>query len=163
MTRRSTSQFRSDRAASARRSTSATSRLPLWLRVGVFGSFAVVVAIVAVSLVIGRLQLPGAPVAGAMQVRASMEGFDPNRLTVTAGQRVDIQFARMETGMHSDGGGWEEFAIDSLGIDWKVGPESSQVFSFTAPSTPGEYEYYCDICCGGKANPSMQGKLTVTA
>jgi heme/copper-type cytochrome/quinol oxidase subunit 2 len=69
----------------------------------------------------------------------------------------------MDTSMHSDGGGWHELAIDALGIDWKVGPESSQVFSFTAPSTPGTYQFYCDICCGGKANPSMQGKLTVTA
>jgi cytochrome c oxidase subunit 2 len=163
MTRRSTSQFRSDRASTARRSAPAKSKLPVWLRVGVFGAFVAVVAIVAVSLVIGRLQPPGASVAGAIQVRASMEGFDPNRLTVTAGQKVDIQFASMDTGVHSDGGGWHEFAIDKLGIDWKVGPESSQVFSFTAPSAPGEYQYYCDICCGGKANPSMQGKLTVTA
>jgi plastocyanin len=105
MTRRSTSQFRSDRASTARRSAPTKSKLPLWLRVGVFGAFVAVVAIVAVSLVIGRSQPPGASVAGAIQVRASMEGFDPNRLTVTAGQKVDIQFASMDTDVHSDGGG----------------------------------------------------------
>ena len=69
----------------------------------------------------------------------------------------------MDTSMHSDGGGRHQFAIDALGIDWKVGPLSSKVFEFTAPSAAGTYTWYCDICCGGKENPSMQGKLTVTA
>jgi cytochrome c oxidase subunit 2 len=137
--------------------------LPRWLRIGAFAAIAVVVGIVAVSLVIGRLQPPGTPEAGALQVHASMEGFDPNQLTVKAGQQVKLQLASMDTSMHSDGGGWHEFAIDAIKADFKVGPESSQVFTFTAPSAPGTYEFYCDICCGGKANPSMQGKLTVTA
>jgi cytochrome c oxidase subunit 2 len=137
--------------------------LPLWLRVGVFATTAIVVGIVAVNLVIGRLQPPGTPEAGALQVHASMDGFDPNQLTVKAGQEVKLQLASMDTSMHSDGGGWHEFAIDALKVDFKVGPESSQVFTFTAPATAGTYQFYCDICCGGKANPSMQGKLTVTA
>ena len=138
-------------------------RLPRWLRIGAFAGIAIVVGIVAVSLVIGRLQPPGTPEAGALQVHASMDGFDPNQLTVKTGEQVKLQLASMDTSMHSDGGGWHEFAIDALKVDFKVGPESSQVFTFTAPSTPGTYEFYCDICCGGKANPSMQGKLTVTA
>lgn len=137
--------------------------LPRWLRIGAFAGIVLVVGIVAVSLVIGRLQPPGTPVAGALQVRASMEGFDPNRLTVKAGAEVNLQLASMDTSMHSDGGGWHEFAIDALKLDYKVGPESSQVFTFTAPSAPGTYDFYCNICCGGKENPSMQGKLTVTA
>jgi hypothetical protein len=37
------------------------------------------------------------------------------------------------------------------------------VFEFTAPANAGTFTWYCDICCGGKENPSMQGKLTVTA
>ena len=65
--------------------------------------------------------------------------------------------------MHSDGGGWHQFAVDALGINWKVGPLSSKVFTFTAPASAGRYAFYCDICCGGKENPSMQGELTVTA
>ena len=137
--------------------------LPRWLRLGVFGATVLVVGIVAVDLVIVRLQPPGTPEAGALQVHASMDGFDPDQLTVKAGEDVKLQLASMDTSMHSDGGGWHEFAIDALKVDFKVGPESSQVFSFKAPSTPGTYEFYCDICCGGKENPSMQGKLTVTA
>ena len=137
--------------------------LPRWLRVGVFATIALVIGIVAVNLVVGRLQPPGTPETGALQVHASMDGFDPNQLTVKAGQTVKIQLASMDTSMHSDGGGWHQFAIDELNVNWRVGPESSQVFDFTAPATPGTYTYYCSICCGGKANPSMQGKLTVTA
>jgi heme/copper-type cytochrome/quinol oxidase subunit 2 len=129
----------------------------------VFASIALVVGIVAANLVVDRLQPPGKVQAGALQVHASMDGFDPNQLTVKAGQTVKIQLASMDTSMHSDGGGWHQFAIDELNVNWRVGPESSQVFDFTAPTTPGTYNYYCDICCGGKANPSMQGKLTVTA
>ena len=163
MTRRSTSKYRADRSSTARQSVPAGGGLPRWLRIGMFASIALVVGIVAVNLVIARLQPPGTPEVGALQVHASMDGFDPSQLTVKAGQEVKIQLASMDTSMHSDGGGWHEFAIDELKIDWKVGPESSQVFSFTAPSTPGTYEFYCNICCGGKENPSMQGKLTVTA
>jgi cytochrome c oxidase subunit II len=137
--------------------------LPRWLRIGVFATIALVIGIVAANVVVDRLQPPGKVQAGALQVHASMEGFDPNQLTVKVGESVKIQLASMDTSMHSDGGGWHQFAIDELNINWRVGPESSQVFDFTAPTTPGTYNYYCDICCGGKANPSMQGKLTVTA
>jgi len=92
-----------------------------------------------------------------------MGGFEPRSLTVKAGQAVKVELASMDNSMHSDGGGWHQFAIDELGIDWKVGPLSSKVFEFTAPAAAGTYTFYCDICCGGKENPSMQGKLTVTA
>ena len=92
-----------------------------------------------------------------------MDGFEPAELTVRAGQTVKVELSSMDTSMHSDGGGWHDFAIDELGIDWKVGPLSSEVFELTAPATPGTFTWYCDICCGGKENPSMQGKLTVTA
>lgn len=133
------------------------------LRFAMFAVIALVVGGVAIGLVVSRLQGPAATDTKAIQVHASMAGFDPPALTVTAGQPVKIELSSMDTSMHSDGGGWHEFAIDELGIDWKVGPLSSKVFEFTAPSTAGTYSWYCDICCGGKENPSMQGKLTVTA
>lgn len=171
MTRRPASRHSTEIQAATRRPATrrprvqpaAKPRVPRWARIGIFASIALVVGVVAVNLVVGRLQPPGVPEAGALQVHASMDGFDPDQLTVKAGQVVKLQLASMDTSMHSDGGGWHEFAIDALKVDFKVGPESSQVFTFTAPSTPGDYQFYCDICCGGKENPSMQGKLTVTA
>jgi plastocyanin len=116
----------------------------------------------AIGLMVSRLQGPGATDTTAVQVHASMGGFDPAALTVKAGQLVKVELSSMDTSLHSDGGGRHEFAIDALGIDWKVGPLSSKVFEFTAPAAAGTYSFYCNICCGGKENPSMQGKLTVT-
>ena len=132
-------------------------------RVAVFAGLVLIVGGVAIALVATRLQGPGATDTAAVQVHASMGGFDPPSLAVKAGQTVKVELSSMDTSMHSDGGGWHQFAIDALDINWKVGPLSSQVFEFTAPATAGTYSWYCDICCGGKENPSMQGKLTVTA
>ena len=132
------------------------------IRLAAFAIVAVLVGGVAISLVVSRLQGPAATNTAAVQVHASMAGFDPPALTVKAGQIVKIELSSMDSSMHNDGGGWHQLAIDALGINWKVGPESSKVFEFTAPAAAGTYSWYCDVCCGGKANPSMQGKLTVT-
>jgi heme/copper-type cytochrome/quinol oxidase subunit 2 len=41
--------------------------------------------------------------------------------------------------------------------------ESRKVVVFSAPTAPGEYDIYCDTCCGGKASPTMHGKIVVDA
>jgi cytochrome c oxidase subunit 2 len=152
------------RAASrAERERPADPRLSRPVRMAIFGVIALLVGGAAIGLVVTRLEGPAATDAAALQVHASMGGFDPPALTVKAGQLVKVELSSTDTSMHSDGGGWHQLAIDALGINWKVGPESSTVFEFKAPATAGVYAWYCDICCGGKANPSMQGKLTVTA
>jgi cytochrome c oxidase subunit II len=160
-----TPQPRAVRRASARaeRERPAGPRLSRPVRLAIFGVIALLVGGAAIGLVVGRLAGPAATDAAALQVHASMGGFDPPALSVKAGQRVKVELSSTDTSMHSDGGGWHQLAIDALGINWKVGPESSTVFEFTAPAVAGTYSWYCDICCGGKANPSMQGKLTVTA
>ena len=132
------------------------------IRLAAFAIIAVLVGGVAISLAVSRLQGPAATNTAAVQIHASMAGFDPPALTVKAGQVVKIELSSMDSSMHSDGGGWHQLAIEALGINWKVGPESGKVFEFTAPATAGTYSWYCDVCCGGKENPSMQGKLTVT-
>ena len=150
--------------AGRRGSRPVTSR-PVMSRPVRLAAFVVIVLVIggaAIGLVVSRLQGPGATDTEAVQVHASMGGFDPSALTVKAGQTVKVELISMDSSMHSDGGGWHQFAIDELGIDWKVGPESGKVFEFTAPAKVGTYSFYCDICCGGKANPSMQGTLTVT-
>ncbi|MBI3747299.1 MAG: cupredoxin domain-containing protein [Chloroflexi bacterium] len=160
-----TVQTRAARRAAARAGQTEASgrRIPRRLRLALFGVITVVVAVGAIGLVVSRLQGPAATDTTAIQVHASMGGFDPKALTVKTGQKVKIEVASMDDSMHSDGGGWHQFAIDALGINIKVGPLSTKVFEFTAPVKPGTYSWYCDICCGGKANPTMQGKLTVAA
>jgi heme/copper-type cytochrome/quinol oxidase subunit 2 len=150
-------------AARAEREPARARGLSRPVRLAIFGAIALLVGGAAIGLVVGRLQGPAATDTAALQVHASMGGFDPPALSVKAGQLVKVELSSTDTSMHSDGGGWHQLAIDALGINWKVGPESSTVFEFTAPASAGTYSWYCDVCCGGKANPSMQGKLTVTA
>ncbi len=129
-------------------------------------AFGVIVAAVVAGaglVLVDRLSGPPTLDATAIRINADMGGFDPGSLSVPAGETVRIEFASLDTPYHSDGGGWHQFAIDDLGIDWQVGPKTSEVFSFIAPEQPGSYDFYCDICCGGKENPNMQGTLTVTA
>ena len=133
------------------------------LRSIAYGLVAAAIAVAALGLVATRLLPAGPAAAGAVQIQASMGGFTPGAMSVKAGSTVSVELVSTDSSFHSDGGGWHEMAIDELGIDWKVGPESSKVFQLTAPTTPGTYTWYCGICCGGRANPSMQGKLTVTA
>lgn len=161
-----TFQPRAARRAAARGQRGADASRPLGarrIRLAVFAAFVAVVAIGAGAVVVTRLQGPPTVDAAAVQVRASMAGFTPPAMTVKAGQQVKVEFGSTDTSMHSDGGGWHEFAIEDLGIDWKVGPLSTKVFDFTAPTAAGTYTFYCDVCCGGKENPSMRGTLTVTA
>ena len=62
---------------------------------------------------------------------------------------------------HTDGGGWHNFAVPDFGVNEPVAPKQTRTFTFT-PTRAGEYVFYCDICCGGKNNPFMRGKLIVT-
>ncbi len=166
VTRRHSSFKRGPRPASASAGSAPRHerRLPSkLLRIVVFGGLAVLIGAAAIALVVIRLTPPAPTDPAALQVRASMDGFTPPALAVKAGRVIKIELASTDTSMHSDGGGWHELAIDALGVDWKVGPESSRVFELPASTPPGTYAWYCDICCGGKENPSMQGTLTVSA
>jgi plastocyanin len=101
--------------------------------------------------------------ANVVPVRLSMDGFDPKVITVKAGQEVSLDFWNTDNAMHLDGGGVHTFIMDSQNINVKIPAEARQAFSFTAPLTPGDYDFYCDTCCGGKASPAMHGTLTVQA
>ena len=99
---------------------------------------------------------------GALSVTISMSGFAPNTLVARAGQRIDLQLVNPDNALHTDGGGWHQFAIDELELDVLVAPLSEERVSFTV-DTPGIYDFYCGVCCGGQANPYMHGRLTVEA
>jgi heme/copper-type cytochrome/quinol oxidase subunit 2 len=104
---------------------------------------------------------PLAPLAGnVIDVSASMDGFDKPEIRVKAGQPVTIRLTSMDNSAHTDGGGKHQWAVDELGLNVIAQPESSNTITFT-PAKAGSYTFYCDICCGGRANPSMNGKLIV--
>lgn len=103
------------------------------------------------------------PTAAAdVRIKTTMGGFDPPVIRAKVGQPVMIQLVNRDSQFHTDGGGWHQFAIDELGVNAKVGPESTQLVTLT-PTRAGTYEFYCDVCCGGKESPSMRGKLEVSA
>lgn len=128
-------------------------------------AFAVVVIIVlglAGKLLVTAFSRPQSePLAGkVIEVAASMSGFDQKEIHVKAGEPVTIRLTSLDNSHHTDGGGKHQWAVDELGVDVIAQPESSNYVTFT-PDKAGTYTFYCDICCGGKANPTMNGQIIV--
>jgi plastocyanin len=139
------------------------------IRQGAFGL--VVAAILAVGgyLAFGDLagQRGAATTAEAIPVRLSMAGFTPSEVKVPAAQTVSLELWTTDAAPHLHNG-VHTMISDELDIYEELpaaGPtgESRKVVTITTPTEPGTYDIYCDTCCGGKASPTMHGKLTVTA
>ncbi len=104
---------------------------------------------------------PPEPMAGnVIDLQATMSGFDQKEIRVKLGQPVTIRLTSLDNSHHTDGGGKHQWAVDELGMDVVAQPESSNYVTFT-PDKAGTFTFYCDICCGGKANPTMNGQLIV--
>ena len=127
---------------------------------------AIVVAVLGIGVVLATGDLLGQrgtpTTANAIPVRMSMAGFDPQVITVKAGQTVAIDFWTTDAAPHLQGG-VHTFISDELGIREELPAESRRTFTFTAPTKPGDYDVYCDTCCGGKSSPTMHGILRVEA
>lgn len=103
------------------------------------------------------------PAGGAVvEIEGTMGGFSTKTILAKAGRPLTVRLTSVDTRFHTDGGGKHQFAIDALGVDIVAPPKGTREATFT-PAGPGVYEFYCDICCGGKANPTMVGKLIVEA
>jgi cytochrome c oxidase subunit II len=136
-------------------------------RIRVIAFAATVVVVLGIGLYLAGSDFLGqrgtSTTAGALPVRLSMAGFDPKVITVKAGQSVNLDFWNTDNAMHLDGGGVHTFIMDSQNINVKIPAEARQSFAFTAPMSPGDYDFYCNTCCGGKQSPTMHGTLRVTA
>ena len=51
---------------------------------------------------------------------------------------------------------------DEIKLDVRIPPHSTKTLTLPALRA-GMYQFYCDVCCGGKENPSMQGLLKIKA
>jgi len=89
-----------------------------------------------------------------------MSGFSADVIRVRAGEEVTIRLTSLDNQYHTDGGGQHQWAVDELGLNVIAPARGSETLSFT-PDQLGVYTFYCDICCGGRANPTMQGTLIV--
>lgn len=134
--------------------------------IGVVAYTVVMVVVLAVAglLLIRALRPPElAQLDGeVIEVAANMSGFDKPEIRVKVGEPVTLRLTSLDNQHHTDGGGQHQWAIDELGISLVAQPLSSTTGTFTAEKA-GEYTFYCDICCGGRANPTMNGKLIVEA
>ncbi len=106
-------------------------------------------------------RLPPPAMAGnVIDITGGMDGFDKTEIHVKAGQPVTIRLTSSDNSAHTDGGGKHQWAVDELNVNIIAPPLGSSYATFT-PEKPGTYTFYYDICCGGKANPSMNGTLIV--
>ena len=130
----------------------------------VFGVIVVGVLILAGALLVAAFSKPKleALAGNVIEVAADMAGFDVKVLRVKVGEPVTIRLTSLDNEHHTDGAGQHQWAVDELGLNLVAQPLSSNTLTFT-PDQPGTYTYYCDICCGGRANPTMQGTLIVEA
>ena len=102
------------------------------------------------------------PADNVVDLTASMSGFNVDTVRLKVGQAVTVRLTSLDGPHHTDGGGRHQWAVDELGVSVIAPSMGSDSVTFT-PDKPGVYTYYCDICCGGRANPSMQGRLIVEA
>jgi heme/copper-type cytochrome/quinol oxidase subunit 2 len=134
----------------------------LRVRVAIFAVLAIAVAGGATYALWPKTLVTSDTAAVDLTMRVDMGGFTPPMLTVQAGRPIRIRMVNPDSSHHSDGGGIHGFTIPGLGIDARIQPESTQVVTILL-AKPGEYAFYCDTCCGGKENPSMQGMLMIKA
>lgn len=97
-----------------------------------------------------------------MTIRVDMSGFTPPDLKVPAGKALRLKIVNPDSSHHTDGGGWHQIAIPKLGLDFKIPPLTNMIVTIPAAEA-GDYGFWCDVCCGGKENPTMQGFLRVRA
>ncbi|MGK7310968.1 MAG: cupredoxin domain-containing protein [Candidatus Longimicrobiales bacterium M2_2A_002] len=95
-----------------------------------------------------------------IDVAIDMKGFDTPEIRVRAGEPVTVRLTSLDGPFHLDGGGKHQLAIDELGVNIIAPARDTASATFVA-TEPGTYEFYCDICCGGRANPTMIGTLVV--
>ncbi len=116
-----------------------------------------VVLVLALSVVGGACRRgAGATPTGTGSVRITMKAtdyaFDPNVIRVAPGTQITIQLTNVGQIEH-------DFTFEEADVEVDVEPGETVEFTFTAPSQPGEYEFYCEV--SGHKELGMVGKLIV--
>ena len=125
----------------------------------------VVVLVLGAGLVLGFGDFfgrPDADTADAIPVQMSMAGFDPGVITARAGDDLMVELWTTDAAPHLHNG-VHTLISDELGIYEELAAESRRTVTLRMPTTPGDYDIYCDTCCGGKDSPTMHGTLRVEA
>lgn len=100
--------------------------------------------------------------AGAIPMRISMAGFEPKTIDAKPGQAVTLDWWNTDGAMHLERG-VHTMVSDAMNLRLELPAESRKTITVTAPTRPGDYDFWCDSCCGGKENGQMHGTLHVAA
>ena len=126
---------------------------------------ATVVVVLGVGVLLAFGDFLGRPEPGttteATPVRMSMAGFAPEVITAKAGTDLQIELWTTDAAVHLQGG-VHTMISEELGIYEELPAESRRTLTLRMPSAPGDYDIYCDTCCGGKESPAMHGVLRVS-
>jgi heme/copper-type cytochrome/quinol oxidase subunit 2 len=133
------------------------------MRSAAFAAISVLVLGAAGYFIYGAFAKPELPPikGNTVDIAADMAGFTRKEVRLKAGEPVTVRLTSLDNSHHTDGGGKHQWAVDELGINIIAPPRGSRYLTFT-PTKPGTYTFYCDICCGGRANPTMSGRLVVS-
>ena len=124
-------------------------------RKALFAVLTAVVMVVAGAMIYLSTQKAVPMDPNAQQVRISMAGWDPATLTTKAGVPLKVDVMALDDA-HGAG---HDFVLGALNINEYVG-STQKVFTLPA-DVPGQYTFYCSLCCGGKDSPTMVGSYTV--
>ncbi len=95
----------------------------------------------------------GGGAGGKITIEMSEYKFSPNTLTAAPGATVTVTLKNVGALQH-------DFHVDVVNVTSPlVDPGKSTDFSFTAPSQPGQYDFWCTV--PGHKELGMVGKLTV--
>ena len=121
------------------------------------------VVVLGAGLVLGFGDFFGRPsdTGTVVTMRISMAGYAPNLLVAAPGETLTVDWWNTDNAMHLDGGWVHTLIAPELGINETLPAESRKTIRITAPAKPGDYDFYCDSCCGGKQSPTMHGTLRV--
>lgn len=152
------------RAATEAAAREAAERRSRWLRTATFGLVAVAVLGLGVYLAGGVFVGPRGTtqMAAAVPMRISMAGFDPAVIHARPGETVMLDWWNTDGAIHLVNG-VHTLVSDSLGVRLELAAQSRRTITLTAPAAPGDYDFWCDSCCGGKDSPTMHGILRVEA
>jgi plastocyanin len=99
------------------------------------------------------------PSSVSISLTASNMAFDKSTITVRAGASVTINFSNQDSGVpHNFAVYTNSSATTSIFVGTRVTGVTSTTYTFTAPTTPGNYFFRCDV------HPTiMNGTFVVTA
>jgi len=124
---------------------------------------AMALGVLGIGIVLGFgdfLDRPTSSSSSGMPVRLSMAGFDPPVIPARAGELLTLELWTTDAAAHLQGG-VHTLISDELGFYEQLPAESRRTVTLQMPSTVGDYDVYCDTCCGGKRSPTMHAILRV--